>query len=423
MNDAWWMVSSAPVGTPVLAFVTTLHCSVALLRRHRPRGDSFLLLLPSLFFVASPWFLSTPAWLGAAMFSHLGWFAACEKLVPTVAAPRPTKKQFHEVPLLAVHDETAEIRTFRFARPRGFSFEPGQFVMLRAEVDGKPLIRCYSLSSSPSARHLEISVRRQGRMSRHLHDNVRPAAKLSVSDAGGTFVYPPGRAPIVLLAGGIGITPLLSMLRHALETEPRRPVTLLLSARTKEHVPFRDVLAALVRRHPQFRLAITLSAGDTADEFLSGRIDRAMIARVAPRVAESVFLICGPAAMIEEMRNALASLGVAASQIHFERFEAASAGAELRPRVPATAAASAGGNGHEGLCVRLQRRGRVITVRPGQSILEAAEAAGEEIPSLCREGVCGTCRVRLTEGEAEPAEEGMILACVARPRSNCVVDA
>ena len=438
MNGTWWMTLNAPSDTPVLAFITTIHCSITVLRKYRPRGGSRLLLLPSFFFAASPWFLSTPGWLAAVIVSHVGWFIACEKLIappaPAALAPaaaRPETKRFHDVPLLGVRDETAEIRTFRFARPAGFAFQPGQFVMVRAEVEGKPLIRCYSLSSSPSTiTHLEISVRRQGRMSGYLHANARAGMTLGLSDAGGKFVYPPGDAPIVLLAGGIGITPLLSMLRHALETEPGRPVTLLLSAKSEDHVPFRGVLAALARRHPQFRLAITLSGVCPRGGYFSGRIDRALITRVVARVTEAVYLICGPAAMIEEMRSVLASLGVAAGQVHFERFEAASAGAELRQR--SMTAAAEGGNGHGGVCVRLERRGRLIAVGRGQSILEAAEGAGEELPSLCREGVCGTCKVRLTEGKVEgdfdsidagERAAGVILACVARPVTNCAVDA
>jgi hypothetical protein len=164
MNGTWWLFSNAAAETSVLAFITTIHCSIAVLRRYRPRGDSNLLLLPSFFFIASPWFLSTPGWLGLAILSHLAWFIACEKLIPPssqegrasaatlnaptprapqsarpqhaaaavpvpfspavpeaqVVAARPARKQFQELDVLSAHAETPDIRTFRFARPAGF---------------------------------------------------------------------------------------------------------------------------------------------------------------------------------------------------------------------------------------------------------------------------------------------------------------
>jgi NADH oxidoreductase Hcr len=223
--------------------------------------------------------------------------------------------------------------------------------------------------------------------------------------------------PIVLLAGGIGITPLLSMARHAVTAEPSRPVSLLLSARTAEQVPFADELRVLARRHPQFGLAIALSGGTADPAFHSGRIDRALIERMVPSPREAVYMLCGPHAMIEEMRRLLEEIGVPAHQVHFEKFETA-----------ATLAAAAAGP----VTVTLRKRSKSVKVREGETILEAVEGAGETLPSLCRVGVCGTCRLRLLEGKVEgdfealdlsDREDGFILACVGRPLSDCVVEA
>lgn len=440
MAGNWLRVlSDTQADTSVLAFLTTLHCALTILRHYRPRGSRNVALLPSLFFVISPWLLPSLLWLIAAFAAHIAWFVMCEKMVPPpaprkpaaaprsatppVLAPAPKPKGFRPLAVLAVLAETPEIRTFRLVRPPGFTFQPGQFLMVKVEIDERPLVRCYSISSSTSAAgYLEISVRNQGQVSGFLHATVRPGMTLAVNGPGGAFVYPAGVRPIVLIAGGIGITPLLSMLRHALEAEPARSVTLLLSARSEAHLPFADELRVLARRHPQFRPAIALSGGSEQPGFFSGRIDASLIQAVVPHLRESVYLMCGPHPMLASMQQTLASLGVPEAQVHFEKFEVATT-------LAATAgSASAGGS----VTVRLQHGGSVVSVRAGQSMLEALEAAGESIPSMCRVGVCGTCRVKLLDGDAagdfdaldhEDQAAGYVLACVAQPLTNCVIDA
>lgn len=237
-----------PVETSVLAFLSTLHCALALLRYYRSAKAFRLTVLPSIVFSGLPWVLSTPLWLGGGLAAHLAWFIACERLLPAppasppLVAPQPSaprKKGFQALTVLASFAETPEIRTFRFARPPELAFRAGQFVMVRVTVGANAMVRCYSITSAPeTAGYLEIAVRNQGVVSRHLHETVRPGMTLEVNGPGGAFVYPAGDKPIVLLAGGIGITPLLGMLRHGLACEPSRPVALILSAKTIEHVPF-----------------------------------------------------------------------------------------------------------------------------------------------------------------------------------------
>jgi ferredoxin-NADP reductase len=121
------------------------------------------------------------------------------------------------------------------ARPDGFSFKAGQFLSVRFSIDGKAVSRCYSVSSAPeSTGYLEISVTRQGLVSGMLHATVRPGSLLDVIHPAGAFVYPADdHRPITLIAGGVGITPLMSMLRHAVQADPTRPMTLLYSVRTE----------------------------------------------------------------------------------------------------------------------------------------------------------------------------------------------
>lgn len=446
MTFDWAVVTRDEAATPVLAFVTTLHCALLVLRDHRSRAHRLVVGVVSVAFAAFPWLLPAPVWLLTGLAAHVAWFVACEKLMPVPASERPGGRaaapaspmspearkpggpeagkprgpagRFADVTVLAAFDETPEIRTFRLTRPDGFSFRPGQFLIVRVEIGGKPFSRCYSICSAPAAPgYLEISVRRQGTVSRHLHTTLTPGSTLRITGPGGAFVHQAGDTPLVLLAGGIGITPLLGMLRHTLAAEPSRRVTLVLSAKNAEAVPFGDELRTMARRHPAFRLAITLTAG-TGEGFHSGRIDRPLLSSMVEDPKGALWMICGPLPMIDEMRGLVASLGVEASRIHFEKFETATA----------AAAAATSGAGQ----VAFARSGCAAAVVPGRTLLDLAESAGVTIDSMCRAGVCGTCRTRLTAGSVggdfealdhADREAGWILACVAVPSGDCAVEA
>jgi ferredoxin-NADP reductase len=401
---------------------------------------------------ALPWLLPSAAGVVAGLAVHALWFLACEKLAPValrsgppraappapravasavVPAVRPARG-FVLTPVLAIIDEAPDIRTFRFARPEGFEFTSGQFLTIRVQADGRDLVRCYSLSSSPSARgYLDITVKRQGVVSSLLHSSLRAASMVAIKAPAGAFTYPTGDdRPLLLIAGGIGITPLLSMLRHATECEPARPVTLLYSARREDQLACRDEITALARRHPQVRVTFAVTDAPTSPDVYPGRIDETLIRTVMPHVRDAIALICGPQPMIDGIRQLLAALQVPAPQIRFERFEAvvAAVGAEASERAAATSARA----DHDTVEMRCVRSGRSIRAARGQSVLDAAEAEGIEIDSLCRAGVCGTCRTRVVEGDVEcdstalddtDRAAGYVLACVARVAGPCAVEA
>lgn len=457
------------MSTSVLALATTFHFAILVLLRHRSGAAGPAVLLPSLVLAATPWILPAPVWLVSAVALHAGWYVASGRLFPRKAtappagAPSPKRppataapvaagavpvpapavlakttprRDFEPVPVLAVLDEAREIRTFRLLRPEGFSFQAGQFVMVRVQVDGKAVVRCYSISSAPeSSGYLEISVKRQGVVSRTLHGSVRPGSVVAVKGPGGAFTYPAGdERPLVLVAGGVGITPLVSMLRHAVVADPTRPVTLLYSVRDAEDVAFADELRVLSRRHPQVRVAVTFT-GTAPQGALSGRIDGRLLARTVADPVDSVYCICGPLPMIEGTKALLASLGVPAAQVRAEAFEAAVASATMAPTRPAAPAPSPvvpEPTPAPAIRVEFSESGRSAAAVPGQSLLEIAEEAGVEIPSLCRAGACGTCKSRLLNGDVDfaadlidPAERnrGWILTCVSYPLSDCRLEA
>lgn len=437
----------------VLGFVTTIHLALASLRNHRSltRAPLSSLAAVSLLFAATPWLFPTPIGIAFGLAAHLVWFVACEWLVPVdvmrerrpvvpappapVAAPAPVSakpKGFIQVPVLSVLNETSDIKTIRMARPDGFEFTAGQFIAIRIRVDGKDCSRCYSVSSPPHVRgYFEISVKRQGLVSNALHATARPGALMSIRTPNGAFKYPSADdRPIVLIAGGVGITPLISMLRYAVYNEPSRPVTLLYSARTEADFAFRDELASLARRHPQLRVQLA-STNASSGEIYPGRIDAELIRAIVPDIEHSIALLCGPGPMIDHIKAVLVGLGVPPDQIRHEVFEAAvAASAAQAEAAPPTSAHEAAASVR--LSMNCSKTGRTVPIEAGQTLLEAAEAGGVPIEFLCRAGICGTCRTRIIDGDVECTSDalsaserasGIVLACVSRARSNCTVDA
>lgn len=434
------LLTIPPSPSSILAIATTAHLALAALRNHRRSnpGAPSLLALISLLLAATPWVFPSAAGLALGVGLHGFWFLICERLAPPVPAlvpapaPATPPPGFVQTSVLAVFDEASEIRTFRFARPAGFEFVPGQFVAIKVRADGKDHVRCYSISSAPEVRgYLEISVKRQGLVSSTLHGTLRPGAQVSLKAPAGAFRYPANDdRPVVLIAGGVGITPLLSMLRHAVHAEPTRSVTLLYSAQTEEHLAFRDEIRMLARRHPQVKIFFAASRGVGMSDVYPGRIDDALLAAAVPDAAHAIAMLCGPQKMIDGMRALLQARGMPPAQVRSEIFEAAvaaSAGGASKSAAPVSPAARAGA--FEIVC---QRSKTTLRIAGNQSLLDAAEAAGVCIDSLCRSGVCGTCRTRVVNGEMtctssmlDEADRagGFVLACVSHPQTNCVIEA
>lgn len=457
--------------TSVLAFVTLVHLSLAVVRRHRSAGAFGPFVLPSFAFVAVPWLWSSPAALLAGAVAHAVWFVACEIIAPApvrmpaavasssgtirparesipavrsdrsapgadrAAAPaRAATEGFTPVPVLAVLDEAADIKTFRLVRPDGFEFKAGQFLPVRVSIGGKPHVRCYSISSSPDARrYIEISVRQQGLVSTILHATLRTGSTLGVRRPAGGFVYPEGDdRPLALLAGGIGITPLLSMMRFALTSEPARPVTLLYSVRDRKSLAFLSELRVIAERHPHTRIGIVLSADASAPPpWRAGHIDMPMLRQHVPHPTHTIFCVCGPLPMMEAMQRMLLAEGVPQAQIRSERFATAVAAASLNAPAPdRQPVAARDGVGEYRL--RFSLSSREASVDGSRTLLEAAESEGVSIASSCRAGVCQACRTRLIEGEADcqssvlDADDraaGFVLPCVTYATSDCVLEA
>jgi len=309
-------------------------------------------------------------------------------------------------------EETPSTRTFVF-EDKSLAYRAGQHLTLVERIEGRTVRRCYSFSSSPSAgARPSITVKRVegGLMSNWLHDHVRVGDVLRASPASGRFTIDDelsGARHCVMVAGGVGITPLLSMAETTLREDPRARVTLLYGSRSEDEIIFRDRLAALASQFHE-RLDVRLALDDVPELWtgMAGPLDGERVMAALDDCASAQWFLCGPAPMMNSVVAALDCAGVSGERIHLERFQYAEASSVALPASPAT--------------LVFRTSGVTAIARTGTTILEAAEQAGVALPSSCRMGGCGACKVKI-EGRVVAAEpnclseqeraENYVLAC------------
>ena len=341
--------------------------------------------------------------------------------------------QFHSLEIVDRRQETPDSVSLAFGVPKElrqkFAFQPGQYLTLRAAVNGEECRRSYSICSGADEGELRIAVKKVegGRFSRFVNDMLRQGQRIEVAAPEGRFTAEIGAGRhYVFFAAGSGITPVLSIIRSALAANPEACATLVYGNRTTSSIMFRRALEDLKDRHLG-RLSVfhVLSRELQEIDILNGRVDGERIALltktiVPPKDVDAYFL-CGPFGMIEEGRAALIGAGVEPQRIKAELFS--TDGAPLPTLRPHPAPAPHEGDVHVD-CV-LEGRTRRIEVEAGKLIIEAAHEQGFEIPHSCRGGMCCTCRCKVLEGEVamdvnyslEPweLEAGYVLACQSRP--------
>jgi ferredoxin-NADP reductase len=363
--------------------------------------------------------------------------ASRPRTAEAVARPARPRVWSGELVVARIIDETPDVKTFRLASPDGgplpFAYEAGQYLNLALTIDGTRVNRSYTIASSPTrGGHCEISVKRapDGYGSRHLHGTWREGDRVAVSAPAGAFTFVPGEARrVVLIAGGIGITPLLSMIRSLTDRCWAGDIFLLYAVRTVADIAFRDELEWLARRHPNLHVRIVVSRDpDTPWSGARGSITRELIAGFVPELTRGPVYLCGPAPMMTAMREILVGMGVPDAEVLQEAFVS-------RPAIEADAAAAAGpaGEPDPSASIAFRRTGRGVGAAGDRTVLEAAEDAGVAIASECRSGICGQCKTKLVTGEvameiqdalsASERANGLILACQARPLCPIEVDA
>ena len=312
-------------------------------------------------------------------------------------------------------------------------FQAGQHLLLRFNIDGDVHIRTYSLSSAPSDDFFRISVKRDGRVSTHLHEQIRVGDLLEARAPQGHFtVAPHERRPLVLLAAGVGITPLLSMLREVvyqgLRTRRIRPTWFIQSSRTLADQPFRHELDRLLEDAGDAVRVVRLLSQPEAEAVqgedfdLCGRIDVALLKDLltVEDYDQPDFVVCGPGSFTQALYDGLRELDIRDSRIHAETFGPSTLRRRPDPDAvvieqPPAATTS--------VPVVFHRSAKEARWQPeGGSLLELAESRGLRPEFSCRGGSCGTCKTRLISGQvhyplppAEVPDDGQVLICCAIP--------
>ncbi|MFI8992951.1 2Fe-2S iron-sulfur cluster-binding protein [Streptomyces sp. NPDC053542] len=318
-----------------------------------------------------------------------------------------------------VHDVTADVRTFVFepTEPRLFRHDPGQFLTLLLDIDGRPVERCYTLSSPPTRPDLAaITVKRvpAGLVSHWLHDHLTPGTTVRARGPLGQFSLARHPAPKYLfLSAGSGVTPMMSMTRTLYDLAHPVDVAFLHSARSFDDIIFRRELDFIAATAPHIRVVHVL---DDRGEQLNTELLR----ETAPDFLEREVFTCGPAGYMEAVRRMLSTAGFDMARYHEESFTFDA------PAVPEHHT----GPGYK---VEFTRSGRTIDCDPGTPILAAASRAGLTLPASCAQGMCGTCKTTLLAGSVDMQHNGgirpreiannKILLCCAKPLDHLVIDA
>lgn len=376
--------------------------------------------------------------------------AACLPPQPPVSSPAAWQDyRSFRVSSKVFEDQARSVCSFVLEPADGgpvAGFLPGQFLTFRLTVTdpatGRPkaVVRCYSLSDRPGGDAYRVSIKRvpapdgqpdipPGLSSNHFHDHVREGDVLDVKAPSGHFhLDPHATGPVVLVAGGIGVTPMVSMAAACLHQNPGREVWFFYGVRDGAEEAFAALLREWAGRHPAFHLYVCHSrpAADEVegrDYHRRGHVDIALLRQVLP-LRPFDFYICGPRAMMESLVPALLAWGVPPARVHYEAFGPASLpkldapGPEPKPAAPSRP-----------LSVTFARSGRKVAWTGG-SLLELAEANGIAVDSGCRAGGCGMCQTPIEQGEVDydhspdfDPEPGTCLLCVGRPRTNLVLTA
>ena len=344
-------------------------------------------------------------------------------------------EHFHALKVAEVVPETDEAMSIRFEVPfelrEAFRFRAGQHLTLRADIGGEELRRNYSLCTAPFENDVMVTVKRiaGGVFSNWVADKLQAGDVIDVMTPHGSFTTNfDSRASrhYVAIAGGSGITPVMSLIRTALAEEPHSRFTLFYGNRDSSSVIFLEALAALKDRYMgRLELFHFLDQEEGDIDLFNGMLDRARCDEAIEHLIDdpdqiAAWFICGPGPMMDAAEAALHQRGIAHDRIHIERFTAGRPSAALAAQMQALQEQAAG------LSLSVTLDGRTRKVEFSQAnILDSARAAGLPAPFACKAGVCATCRAKVTKGTVEMAarygltdEEvaaGYILTCQSVP--------
>ena len=348
---------------------------------------------------------------------------------------------FHRLKIKDIKKETADCVSISFDIPETltalFEFKEGQNITIKGNIDGEEIRRSYSLCTAPHENELRVAVKKVagGSFSQFANDVLKPGDILEVLPPTGKFnakLHAAKNGNYLAIAAGSGITPILSIIKHTLRSQPNSSFTLIYGNRDRNSIIFFDELEGLKNKYiERFNFINILSRERTDTEIFYGRINEQKLTGLEKLVPYKNFdeiYLCGPEEMIFTANDYFQQQGIEKEKIHFELFT--TPGQKKSTTNIQQAAVSTGPKSN--ITIRLD--GRSFDFDLGfnsSSILDAALQQGADLPYACKGGVCATCRAKLLEGEVdmevnyalekEELEQGFILTCQSHPRTEKVV--
>ncbi len=339
--------------------------------------------------------------------------------------------------IVEVVKETEDAISIHFKQPflKKIKYVPGQFLTLLTEIEGRIERRCYSINTAPKVDStISVTVKRikDGKVSNHLYNTVKKGDSMKVLKPMGGFTLEPNpklSRDIVLFGAGSGITPLMSMAKSTLYNEKKSRVSLFYGNRDVESVIFNEQLSALKTEfNGRLNLVHILENPGDFEGCYKGRVERSQVRNLLEQIpdlkkVDAEYFICGPSGMMKEAEEGLKSYGVSEEKIHIEKFTAPP------PSAGETKASGAMLETRE-VSITLKGKEHLVSVKPNKTILDAALDNKVNIPYVCMDGICGSCKAKCTSGEIQmrsgsilskkDEEAGYVLTCLSKPLTNNV---
>lgn len=349
--------------------------------------------------------------------------------------------KYHDLKVKEVIKETADAVTIVLKNPlfSRIKYKSGQFLTLLLTINGEKIRRSYSLSSSPiTDEYMAFTVKKveKGLASNFICNHIKAGDKIDFMEPAGHFIVEPqknNKRHYVLIGGGSGITPLMSMLKSVLATEPQSMVSLIYTNRNEQSIIFKAQLDELQAKYSEnLRVVHVLSQPNQSWNGFKGRLDKVLTVNIIDKLpkfdkAETAYYLCGPEGMTSAAQEGLALLQVPKSQIYKESFVSAAATPEVQAAKTSTATTL---NAQE-VTIILDGQTYKVNVSAKTSILEAALDAGIDMPYSCQSGLCTACRGKCTQGtikmddcdglSEKELQQGYVLTCMSHPTTADVV--